>query len=82
MPSTQQLGVKCEYIAKSGDNYRGMVSNQRYSYNLSSLNCLFGELSFLDTRILYLRCPADGGHAIDELGPEKNVGVVEHTVFE
>ena len=27
-------------------------------------------------------CPRDCGHSVDELGPEQNVGVVEHAVLE
>ena len=60
-----------------------MISLFLWDYDPIYILSLISQiLSFLDTRILYLRCSADGGHAIDELGPEKNVGVVEHTVFE
>ena len=27
-------------------------------------------------------CPRDCGHSVDELGPEQNVGVVEHAVLQ
>jgi hypothetical protein len=43
-----------------------------------------GQALFKESDLLSLlrNCSSNGGHAIDELGAEQNVGIIEHAVLQ